>query len=387
MRPSRRTVSSYRPLSTGPARAIVSLTSGPARPWLPLAAGFAILLSCPAASDDETGLDWVQRREVVEVAMSPNGGGVAYVLRIPRSGGFTEGEDGWFELHLVEPGGASRPLVTGHVAVSEIDWSPDGRFVSYIAEAAEGRSASLHVVPSAGGASRRIASPTSRVEDYSWSPDATRIAFLTAGSLGIRIVPVDRAADGSNIDLDGAPRIVRWSPAGNELAVLLVPYSMSERQELHFIDLGTGRARLRVNYPERVGSMVWNAEGTRVAVLSFDDTHVPYPDRLKIVSSLGGQVQDLLPDPNASLMNVAWQADSLLYLRMRADRTALREIARMSQQTKTLIPAGELFLKRFSASRDGLSAAFVAETPDDPGEVYVAAHGRRELERLTFSNP
>ena len=90
-------------------------------PIVPVAL-FLSLVSAAAAAEPErlTPRHVAKLRAVSQVAASPDGRHVAYVLSVPRRRPLLD-DDGpaWAELHVVGRDGPSRPFVTGEVNVGE----------------------------------------------------------------------------------------------------------------------------------------------------------------------------------------------------------------------------------------------------------------------------
>jgi dipeptidyl aminopeptidase/acylaminoacyl peptidase len=105
--------------------------------WILVAALVAAAAAAPvafAAGEALTAHDVARLRSVTQVAVSPDGRQVAYVLSVPRS--LPDQEDGpaWAELHVVGATGESRPYVVGEHNVSAIAWTPDGKSISFLAK-------------------------------------------------------------------------------------------------------------------------------------------------------------------------------------------------------------------------------------------------------------
>ena len=96
----------------------------------------ALALAAPVLAADNAGMTIAQLmklRTVSEVATSPDGARVAYVLRVPRDPFREDNGSAWTELHVVEANDVSRPFVTGAVKVQKVAWTPDGRAISFLA--------------------------------------------------------------------------------------------------------------------------------------------------------------------------------------------------------------------------------------------------------------
>jgi tricorn protease len=60
-----------------------------------------------------------------------------------------------------------------------VDWSPDGKWISYLSDKSGERE--IHVQPQLGGEEKALTSNSSyRIENYVWTPDSKKIVFMTA---------------------------------------------------------------------------------------------------------------------------------------------------------------------------------------------------------------
>ena len=55
-------------------------------------------------------------------------------------------------LHVAGPDGNVRPFITGEVHVTAIDWTPDGKGISFLAERGDDEHNALYVIPVDGAA-------------------------------------------------------------------------------------------------------------------------------------------------------------------------------------------------------------------------------------------
>lgn len=83
------------------------------------------------------------------------------------------------DLWIVRTDGShSRPLTTHAGSDASPVFSPDGRFVAFVAKRGEDKVAQLYVIPIDGGEARRITDLPTAVSAPKWFPDSRRIAFL-----------------------------------------------------------------------------------------------------------------------------------------------------------------------------------------------------------------
>src|SRR5262245_27771415 len=133
----------------------------------------------PAFKDTLTPQRVVTLKSVTSASVSPDGSRIAYVLSVPRQPGKDEDGPAWAELHLVDAkGGDPAPYVTGEVNVSNVEWTADGKGLSFLCKRGKDKARSLYVIAAAGGEARvALALPTD-ISSYSWSPDGKRVAVI-----------------------------------------------------------------------------------------------------------------------------------------------------------------------------------------------------------------
>ncbi len=378
------------------------------------------LLAAPAAQAQSalTPHDVARLRNVAGAEISPDGRHIVYVLNVPRIP--FEDPDGpaWAELHVSDVTGRSRPFVAGPVNVSSIAWTRDGRGISFLARRSGDRARALYVIPLDGGEARKLLEHETNITSYSWSPDGRRVAFLAAEALpeakrklreqgfnqeiyeeDVPYVRVWIAEPGSKekprqLNLPGSAHDVAWSPAGDQLAVVLAPTPLVDdglmRKRLHIVRLaGSEVASIhKVENPGKLGKIAWSPDGRRLAMISAADIHDPAEGRLMVVDASTGQFRDLLPGYLGHVTDIAWQdKDTLMFLGDEGVWTTFNEIRADGSGRKTILPAGGLILTGFSLSRDGTAAALLGQSPEHPTELFTMKHGDPGPRRLTNSNP
>ncbi|MDH4034483.1 MAG: S9 family peptidase, partial [candidate division Zixibacteria bacterium] len=78
--------------------------------------------------------DIANLRTVGQVAIAPDGQTMAYTLSVPRNPFAEDNGSAWVELYVAGHDGITRPFVTGKVRVSNVAFTPDGGFITYLAE-------------------------------------------------------------------------------------------------------------------------------------------------------------------------------------------------------------------------------------------------------------
>ena len=297
-----------------------------ARAWT--ATVLVLLAAAPLLAADAarpTARDIVSLRTLGEVAISPDGRSVAYLVSEPEHDPAAEPKDddtkgGWTvttALWLAERGGAApRRLTWAKGRVSAPAWSPDGRSLAYIRRGAEdGAVATLHVLTLGGGDARPVDTGKLEPTDVAFSPDGRKLAFTA------------EVAEGEE------ERRARWRTGG------VIRWDREWRPVvLHVIGLeegATARAVLpqvevtdavHVRGPADAGSVVafaWSPEGTRFAVVlsrSSDPYLTASLVRPAIVSAQDGSVLRWLEEKPGTVGAIAWSPDGRLVAWERAGR-------------------------------------------------------------------
>jgi len=356
-------------------------------------------------------------KSVSQVAISPDGFFIALVLSVPRKPGVDPDGPAWRELHVVHRRtGDMRPFVTGHVNVSDIAWTPDGKGIAFLAKRGEDKETSLYVIPIDGGEARKALGMHSGIRAYSFNPTGEKVAVVaTQKSDGSKQDLEDKgftqkvveedwvpnrlylAAPFSNddpkaFDLPGSVVQMAWSPAGDKIAVTLAPDSSVDArymaQKIHIVEAESGEVALVLGHEGKLGEMAWRPDGKMLAFIGSVDRNDPAPGRLWVCDLADGKMKDLLPNRKSHIADLAWQSNEhLMFIEDEGVWTRFAKIAHDGDDFKELVKPGGAILTSVSLSENGQHAAFVANTPKHPNEVYTMSHGDSGPRRLSHVNP
>ena len=411
--------------------------SHPARQTANLAVAMFVTVSllgfgAPARAQDDlfTYEDAARMRVVTQVEISPDGERIAYVLSVPRIP--FEDEDGpaWSQLHVVGPEpGSSRAYVGGEVNVSRIAWTPDGESISFLAKRDGDDHTSLYVIPLAGGESRKLVEHDPGISSYSWSPDGSQVAFLARekpdedlealADKGIKaevyeeglratqvwVATLENGEDTGEhrlIELEGSASELHWSPAGGRISVALAPTSAIDDhymlRDVYVVDTDSGEVLSTITNPGKLGAVRWSPDGETIAMLGGADPNDPGQNRLMVAPVTGGAPVEILPGYEGDFVAFEFESpDSILYAAhegvqakigaIRIDAGDIEGGGDGQPAFDEIAPAGGPIFQALRLSADGSKAAYLADSPSHPLEVYGMSRGDAELVRMTDSNP
>ncbi|HSG81616.1 MAG TPA: hypothetical protein VLC48_05165, partial [Gemmatimonadota bacterium] len=200
-----------------------------------------------------TPKDVARLHSAAELAIRPDGSAIAYTLSVPRTPGRGENGAAWAPLHMVTfDAGDDRTFVGGEVNVSHLRWSPDGRFLGYLARRPGDDHVSIYVIPAEAGESVRLYQHETSIQAFDWRPDGRAIAFVATEALPAEVSelrekgfdqevyeedwqsrrlyvldlpggPAGEAGSAAMIEVPGQPWHVVWGPEGKRLLTDLSP--------------------------------------------------------------------------------------------------------------------------------------------------------------------
>lgn len=404
-----------------------------------LAASVAALLATPSLG---AGLNFEQLaalRGVDEVAVSPDGGLVAYTLDVPRTPGRDEDGSSWTELWIVSADGDSepRPYVHGQLGVSDISFSADAALVYYLAKRDGDEHDALWAVPVAGGESRRLLSHETGISSYDVSADGTRVVFLATdetpelaekaadkgydaviyeedwrpAGLWVADLPAfnppvptpggeaDETSEAQGpkeplrLDIDGTTSTPRWAADGRHVLTAVQPRNLIDDRymlrKVQLFDADSGERVAAWDNPGKLGDYRLSPDGRHVAMVSAADPNDTKEGRLLVGSVDDATLRDVMPDFQAHVNHIRWQSDdTILWSANVGSETRLGTVS-LSGETRTLFESGSDAPVVVDLDAAGCTVALVGETPRHPEEVFVyrPCDSEASPNRLTDSNP
>jgi dipeptidyl aminopeptidase/acylaminoacyl peptidase len=284
---------------------------------------------------------------------SPDGNWIAFT---------SNRKDNRNQLYLLSMnGGEAEPLTDGKSGVANFDWSPDGRSIAFTMtdpktedeeKNDKGKNdfrwvdenvkvARLYVLAIQKDANgkrepRKLTTANYHVEDFNWSGDGSRIAFSHVKS------PVVNDWPTSDVDI---------------------------------VEVASGNVSVLANSPAAESSPLYSHDGKSIAIIATDNPPSwPGAGFIQIFPASGGQPKTLATSFDAGPDVAGWSSDNkkLYFSEPKGTGTQIYVVdvaANRIEEIKTT-PA---VIGALSLNNSGNTFAFVRQTSDTPGDVFVAS--------------
>lgn len=345
----------------------------------------------------------ISLKEAGNVSIAPDGSAVAFTVTS------TDWDENRYdtEIWLVRLGQEPFQLTrTQGGSSTDPGWSPDGRWVSFLADRGEQRQ--LYLIRPEGGEALRVTSIEEGVGDYAWSPEGDRIALAVTEPESERdralkkrygsFVVEDKdfrmthlwVMDISEEGTGGEPRRLTggglltvgsfaWSPDGSSIAFehRATPLINDRETDISLVGVESAGIRALVTGPGPDLDPKWSPDGDWVLFTDFggDLESVYYLNRdLARVRASGGATEVLTAGFDESPAGAVWTDKGIFFNASQGTRRVLFRLDLESKETVEL-ELGFPMVGGFGLSADERTMAFTAEGPDQLEEVYVVRFG------------
>lgn len=383
----------------------------------------------PATIDDVMAM-----KAVGSPAVSPDGTQVLYTVRAwePSSPKDPERQEARTRIWKVAvSGGTPRQITFGERGDSQPQWSPDGRYISFVSargggEGDSAQKAQIHLMRTDGGEAWKLSDAKESVTAYAWAPDSSQIAYVIQDartaeeearqkkrddarvyegdfryahlwSIDIESREAVRLTEGRAFTIRGVPS---WSPDAQRLAFAAAPTPMirDDRADIFVLDVTSKQADKITANAGPDASPRWSPDGRTIAYVSEANTNRPLGDGigLQTVTLQHLMLYDVASKSHkdassrefdASAGTPTWSADSARVY-FTAGRRVYNEVFAYdiaSGKYSTLTTGRNISLG--NQSLDGQVMALVVQSATAPPDVHVADPAFASLRKLTAVNP
>lgn len=382
-----------------------------------------ICLMVPSVRSGEvmTAEDITRLRSVSSVAVSPDGNLIAYTVTRPRNPFSEENGKAWSELYLTDPDGNSRGFITGDVNIGSIQFTPDGRMITYLAKRSDDDTTTvLYGIPVDGGESIRLVSFGSSIASYSWGPDSKKVTFLAKRPKSEAEKKIDKLkkkgfnaqvyeedwrdtkvwlydtdqpeSEPKEIELEGTASSLSFSPDGKRLVMALQPTPAIDdkyvARRVTVVEVATGAVINQFDNHGKLGQIIWSPDSKRIAVIAGHDIKDPAAGELYLGSAAGGELEPIMTSLDGHLSSVQWlDNNALLYLMNKHVHAEVGRIKTDGSSRKVLIEPGRPVLWNMYLSKNKKRICFRGSAPNYNTELFATSVKKMKPTRLTNSNP
>ena len=374
----------------------------------------ASLIAGAANARPMTPEDVAKLESVGTIAVSPDGRRIAYTTAsLPD---VTSGEANGTtqqQLKLATGPDMARTFLPDDVSVGGVEFSPDGRMISFL-WTKDGEKRAVWGIPVDGGAQRKLAEVDGvGVSSYAWSPDGSMIHMLTAAAedtertsqneAGFNAIVYEEEARLNRLfsarvgeEIDENPRAVtipgyvsafHVAPDGRMAVVESAPTPQIDdaytSKRAHIIDLATGEITRVVETPGKLGDIEISPDGRQLSMIAGVDVNDPADTTLHLVDVSTGQYRALNAGMPEAAVDAEWLADGRLAAVIHKGAQSALRLYNSDGSVAGEYPGGELILTAVEAN--GGTIAVEANAPRHPTELFTWNDGG--FTRWTTHNP
>ena len=383
-----------------------------------LCAAQAIAVEATAARRTLTTDDFYRIQDLSDPQVSPDGSWVAYVVTTNDR----EADEARSAIWMVSWDGSQRLALTPAAdGTAKPRWSPDGRYLAFLATPSGSDKAQVMLLDRRGGDARQLTSVSGDIGEYAWAPDSKRLAFTMRQSVAgptPKPIVIDAlhfkqdedgylgAGRGRHLylfDVDGNHSepltadpefnedLPTWSPDGRRIAFIRTHEPGPDQDGRADIDVvetlagATPRTIVRP-YAPNTQKLAWSPDGTLIAYLQGMEPkfNAYMQDRLVVVRAAGGVSRSLTDKLDRAVMSYAFAADSASIMIAVEDdgRIYPARVDLASGAIARQAAAGPFVVSALSAG--GGHTALLESNDGALAEVYALEAG--QLRKLTAHN-
>lgn len=312
----------------------------------------------------------------------------------------------------------TRPFTMGDKSCTSPDWSPDGKWISFLSD--RNGKKNIWLISPSGGEAFPLTALKSGVKSYKWSPDGASIAFtmmdpytpeeIQAKEEKRDVLVLDENIKGINLYLvsvevfpqtPAKPRQLTfenfsvnsfdWSPDGKEIAFAHTKTHRMEDNNTSIISkliTETGKIEEFINTGVSVTSPHYSHNGQWLAFCCVENPPLEFGAMsIMILPAKGGEIVPLGITPNQNPTIIGWWQDDKSICLMECFRTT-RRLNRLpiNGGPPEVAAGGEMVLSAPSMNVSGNIIAFKLNSSSVPEEIFIMGADEKFPLQITHFN-
>lgn len=357
--------------------------------------------------------DFFRTQALSDPQVAPDGAWVAYVVTSNERGADETRSAIWM---VSWDGKQQLPLTNAVHGTHSPRFSPDGRYLAYIATPAGADHEHLMLLDRRGGEARSIVDTKDDIGAYQWSPDGTHLVIAMLQGTDDAKSPKPIVIDALHFKEDEAGYLAAgekrhlflldlasekiealtsdafnddepvWSPDGKRIAFVRTRAYGADPDGAEDIEViepraGAAATSLARPYAPNAQSLMWSPDGSLLAFLQgLEPKYNAYiQDRLAVVPAGGGPVRALSDSLDRAVASYAFSADSRsITISVEDDRAAYPARIELASGAITRLVTKPSVIEALAGAA-GHTAALYSDD-EAPGEIYaLEAGGLRKL--------
>jgi dipeptidyl aminopeptidase/acylaminoacyl peptidase len=356
--------------------------------------------------------DIYRLQSVGGLQVSPDGEWILYTLSTIDSTKDKRNTDVWM---ISRDGKQNVQLTNSPDGESQPRFSPDGKYVSFVAKRGEDKASQVYLLDRRGGDAIKATDVKGGLGDYRWSPDGKKLLLVVKdqdfsdtaktktrtpyvidryhfkqdyeGYLDRRAThlyvftladkKVDTLTTGKYDEEQPA-----FSPDGTQIAFVSNRTEDPDRnnnRDIYLMDAKPGASMKKLTtWPGSDASPTWSPDGKYIAYLqsSSNENFTMYGQQILAVISKEGGTTTLLSKPvDRPVSNPRWSADGkTIYVLADDDRQSLIASFDVASGSLTRVVDGERSISSLEYDKGHNSLVFLVSSPVRPSEIFLFEH-------------
>ena len=371
-------------------------------------------LTAQAQARPMTAEDVAKLESVGAIAVSPDGSRIAYTTAsLPD---ITDGEENGSttqRLNLAYGPGDARAFLPEDMQISGVEFSPDGRMMSFLwTDGEEDRA--VYGIPVDGGTYRKLAGVDgAAVRSYAWSPDGSHMHLLVGPDedsarekqrkAGFNSVVYEeeqqfnrlfRARIGTDVDAEPqqvtVPGYVTSFQIADNARIGVIQTAPSTQiddeytsKKVNVLDMATGTVRMVVETSGKIDDVEISPDARQLALIAGVDMNDPAATTIHFVDVATGRITPHRAGEPEAVVDVEYMDDGRLVAAVHVGAQSVLRIHNRDGSLQREIDPGNLIITGIATA--GKTVVVQANAPRHPTELFKLDGNR--LTRWTMHNP